>query len=373
MKNAFLLSCKDIRKNLLFLLIFYLQIVIFVVVIVMAATKTPGIVKLRNHLSVLDKNNVVTFQSYYKPTDYVIDLPQIVQDELVNIFDSEKRAFSTSGGYSRSIPEYPDRAVLIVVGNFADLYPIGIKTPDNQTQAYIGDNIKDIPLGASFSFGGKTTVPVKVVGRLAPNSSFYSRTLEQSLNDTIVITTPYQTLPKLFGTFFDEELIQNTNFINPSEEEITRYVKTVNTSKVINVLPYSASALFSKNYKMNLFNQWFFLLFFSIAFIFNLMGIIANLMNTINKNLRDYAVHYMYGATIVNILQRIVFYIFLILLPPVLIAYIFINLMGLFQNLPVWAPPLYFVFFVFASAVIVSIYPLKKLQTTNLQTLIRRD
>lgn len=371
MKNAFLLALKDIKKNLIFILILYLQIIISIVVIAMSLFELPQILSLRNHISILEQNNVVTFKSYYKASQRIADMPQSVRNILVDEFDNKKIAFSTTEAYS--FDQYPDKPVLIAVGNFSKLYPIGVKVPVSEPQAYIGSNIKDIPIGDALKFGGNTTVSVKVVGRLLPNSSYCYRTFEKSLNDSIVIVTPYQVLPKLFGTFFDEELIQNANFINPSKEEITKYVQTINTSKIINVLPYSASKLYGENYKTELFNQFFFLIFFVIAFVFNLIGVIANLMNTINKNLKAFAVHYMYGSTRENILERIVFYILLVLMPPIFIAFCFLDFARLFKNLGINVPQLYFVFFVFVSAAIVSIYPIKKLHTTDLPSLIRRD
>lgn len=218
-----------------------------------------------------------------------------------------------------------------------------------------------------------TSIPIRVTGKLALGSTFFYRTFETSLDEYVIIVTPYEIIPQLFGTFLDEELIQNTNLIQPTKLEIDKFVSTVNTSRIINVLPFVASQLFKSNYESLLYSQWFFLSFFSIAFIFNIVSIIANLINMINKNLRIYSIHYAYGCTKRKIFIWILTYTIFIIAPPMFFIYYLASNGGLFDYFIGWTAPICLLIFILILLLVVLAYPFIKFKMTHVQDLMRRD
>lgn len=371
MKNIFYLTFKDIRKNIGFIFILYLQITVSVVVIAMSLAQLPQCVDLKNHLNLLESKKAVSFESFFNDSDVKPAMPESVKLKLSEVYDVKKQAFSTTNGYN--IDEYPDKSVLIAVGNFTELYPLGGIRNQGETSVLIGSNVKGINIGDSFTFGGDIKETVKVTGRLKKDSFYYHTTFKEPLDNSVVILTSYKNLGKLFGSFFDEELIQNTVFADPGKGDLNEFVGSINKSKIINIIPHTAAALYYENYKSQILSSIFFFAFFIIALIFNLIGVVSNIMNIVERNLKAYAVHYIYGATVNEIAARIIVYIIFILLPPLAVSFSFVNMTGTFSYYGVREPWLYLLLLLAVLTGTVSVYPLKKLRATDLTTLIRRD
>lgn len=369
MKIIYNLVKKDIRRNIYHIILIYIQVFISCFLILMSSKQISDNLNLKNYIDHIKSKEIVTFKSYYNTSSIIEEVPEEVELELMNIFDKQKLAYSYS--LSGFLNEYPNTLVYIFTGDFYEVFDLNLPNYDNQMIAFIGYDLLEPSVGDSLTFGYENFESVLVQGVLEKDSSFFHRNFRIPLDNSIVIVAPYEKLHPLFGNFINEELIQNTNFIKPSDSTIELYVNKINKSNIISVIPYYAEELYKNQYRIEINNGLFFLLFFLIAFLFNILGMITNLINTVNKNMIEYTVHLIYGATIINIIERITMYLLFIIIPPILSVFILCNQLGYLKYNGLTIALL--VVFIIIVLLLALYYPYVKLKNKDIYINLRRD
>ncbi len=363
MRHISYYTWKTLRKNLIFITVFSSQIVIVALFTFFSSIQLASVIDYKQTTNKLKPFNLVHFKTYYG-TDYAIYNSEM-NKELANLLDHQHIAYSSID--SIRLEEYPDIPVVIGIGGFGGIYSIG-DTSDQQPVAYIGKDVNKIQVGDQFTFGAGVRQPLTISQQLTDHISYMRYQTPVDLDHSIVILTTYSQFMALYGTNDLEQIVTNTVLINPSSDRIKTFIDVMTKSDFFNFSPVYWNNQAPVTYKELLNSSLFFIIFFAITMLFIFIGLIGNLFRMIEQNIRQYAIHRMYGASGVAIASQLLLYATIVLLLPLSLSY------GMIQGVDPEGLPVYiFAGFLITSIVIVATPALRYVYRTSLIEMMKRD
>ncbi|SES70163.1 hypothetical protein [Anaerobranca gottschalkii] len=365
MRGRIYYALKDIKKNILSIIIFMGQLVIFTFFLLIVINELFNVYSYGKNMEKLYDYNLVYFNTYYHPLGTKVT--EKVDTTLKEVLDDKKRAYSIIENFP--VQDIQNIKTVVALGNFQEIYDINLEKDDfdNQSKipALLGRNVKNVKVGDEFSLN-LLDKKVVIVGELPKNSSYFKRQMEESLNNSILILSSYEGLG-LLRYHNVEQIITNITFVDPDIKEINDFINNMEESN-LSFTPNYFNDTVSKLYRQNKTNILFFFTFFLFTFAFSILGILSNLITLVDKNLQEFAVHLLYGGTLADLYWRTYIYVASMIFLPLLASLYLLEQTGLkfFSNLTmlIWGGIL---------IGLISLYPLWKLKNKDLVFYLRRD
>lgn len=367
MKQQFRLVWKDLRKNAGMAIWFAVEIFLTLLYLTML---TGSLCSLQNYLHFLERTPVTSFhcrQSSGRP----LSVSPSLDKELSHLLGAHSSVYSVASGLH---PENDDSTnVIVALGCFQNtfgLHPENSAGGSGHTQVLLGNKIQKYHENDTISLGTFALQPLRVTGKL-PRGSFYSdvsASTLRSLDDSIVILTTWDEWKSYNTTDYTMQLLQNMVFTGSSQKNAPAFAQMVSHETerldLLAVSPAETQAAYH-NYAQQ---QLLFLLFFAGIAILLIIGLVTSLLSLIESNLREYAVHRVYGATFMDICLRTVLYCCMIVLIPSLAVLLVLRSFS-FPFLFPWIVPVFSLLILFA----VCAYPVHRLHHQDISEFLRSD
>lgn len=356
---------KDVKKDILLIILFILQITIITIFTVLLTDNLLYSSKYYNTINRFSELNLVDYNIEYRHNYNSYKSESINQNLIHDLFNTGK-AYSFIDGIS--IDGYENIRTIVTIGSFEDLY--GFNSVNAQPSVYIGSNVKDLSVGDIVTIGTTNKIKLTITNRLENDAVFFRNTYLDNLNDTILINMNVYD----FFTHFDINgslkyiFFENLLLINTDESMLHLMTKEINSNKEVLAYPRDYNSLLKEVNNQQIFNTLFFATLILIVSLFTFIGIVCTILNLIDKNLTAYIIHIMMGCTIQQIYFRLIIYILSIIIPSTIISLIIINFIGI-KEISILASLL----FIFLSTLLISIIPIIQLMTKNILSLGRRD
>ncbi|QNU66436.1 hypothetical protein EHE19_016455 [Ruminiclostridium herbifermentans] len=327
-----------------------------------------GIVNQFFYQKTYDKvmNSKITgFNIYY--SDNVDSDGELNQKDETVIRDmfKDNRAYSFVDGIrTEKLKGVP---IIIGVGAFGRAYGY---PSSSEITAFKGSNIKNIEVGENFSIGN-TNVVIKE--ELPFGASFFRKAYLNKLDDCILVIMPYSKFETLFTgddlNFYKMLIRTNLNLIDASDSEVEDITNAINNTKQNKVIPISYNNYLTEQYNEKKNNIYFYTIIIISAFIFISYGVFKNLLNLVDKNITEYTVNILFGATIKDIFIRNFFYVMIIIGPSILISFFFINAVRIIGKTDI----LLQIAVIILISILVSLVPHSRISRNYLLNNLRRD
>ncbi len=212
-------------------------------------------------------------------------------------------------------------------GQFSEVYnldPKRLQDSDAPFTVFIGSQIRNLAVGDVITLGDKfsKTIDVPVAGRLPHNASFlrsYGNFIEY-LDNSILVLTSFSAWQSYHLTDTGA-LLQNIHFIGWQEKDILAFAHGIEEASTYKVRPKNFSeqirekAVIFRDSAAQSFS------IYSLVFVLVSAAAVSNLLMLMERNLREYAIHRLYGATLGDLYLRTLIYIAIIALPPFALGY----------------------------------------------------
>ncbi len=328
MNTQLKLALKDIRKNKVRIVALFLQVLLIAflfAILIEHSAMNDDLEKASDNISDYE---IISFRSVWYSSYVKFD--ENINSFFKELFDSEDSAYSFIE--NARLQGFPDLNLVIGIGQFAkmfgiDEYKMDLDSKDNYI--FIGAELNDLEIGEEVKFGSYKTHVGRVDGRLN-KGAFYSRQTNYiNLDNSVVILMSFEDFAKKFMAHDFFILLNNLYLIAPNVEEIDNIVRVANSIGKITLIPNSTSLQneFDEVYKSGFISIMFFTQFMISAIIFSVVGLFSSLHIMINRNIGEYIIHKIYGATQKDLNFRMGFF----LLGALLLSGL---LVGLFMSLP---------------------------------------
>lgn len=372
MKKQLFFAFKDIKRNKKMVTFFIFQMTLSMFFIFICIFQLIDIKKFKMLAERVDKFEPTYFKSYYNEEILTIDTNMI--ELLEDLINKNPRAYTFFSSGSR---EYPNLGVYIVFGKFIDVFDLKPQEVDEitGTQAFIGCNVSNLKvedyINVLFEFDKQEMV--KITGRMSNGASYLpTSSYMYNLDNSVIVFTNKKIDLINFTSFTFERLISNVCILGYDEKDVENFVKEVSKTKGLYMLPQNFSEILNSKYSRIIESNIFFLILFVFIFLFTFIGIITNVMNLLNRNLREYAINVLFGSRMGQIYLRIIIYISFLIITPFLITLFFMKFM---QIVAYMSTIYYFILFSIAivSILLISLFPILRLSKIDLNLSLRRD
>ena len=351
--GTFYWAISDIRRNKRFLFFFIVSFTCACIMLSMIYFQYRESASNSSTLKNLDNRNITAFSIQYTTQ----------QSNLY--FQNKEREKFLENGYSivqRTTGEY-NITYLLGDGDLADIVPEDINIQS-----------RDVLIGADMNKEEVKTI-------LDQENIVYDRILEltrdkrivtkynlsQSLNTSVIVYLNMDDAQSLL--FTNDEIVDNFLMIDADKQQIENFVRQINVDGDIQI---EAFDYIQKN--QDITSQlmqdsiFYFLIFFACLLIFIIMMLVNNYI-LVDMKVKEYTIHIAYGATLKDILTRVLIYNTLIIGTSVFL-YIIVNSLYRFSldNNMVFILSLSFV-----SWCILSVLPIIRLRKKNLFENMRGD
>jgi hypothetical protein len=221
--------------------------------------------------------------------------------------------------------EFTDFEVLVGLGAFTKALNKDIRLKaDKDFNVFIGNKVKDYKVGDSISFGKLERKSLTITSRLPANTSYLFRGTSQSLDNSVLILSELDSMYHYYGGFEETNIVLGTHLLAPDNAVLLDFVfiAAENDITLNAVTMNSYSNQIERNHAVSA------MFFYLIASTFTLVGIVVNVLQLIEINKYEYAIHLLYGARIQHLNVRTAFYVFWIVSLPLCIFWCFLVWIG---------------------------------------------
>ncbi len=314
-------------------------------------------IKMCNQLR--DKN-IIYFKFNGKEANYTKE----IHDSLIKKW-ANNEAYSIINFYS--LEDYAEYNVIITLGAFDEVFGLNklYNKENDETICYLGSNVKGLEIDKTVNFGQLGNGYAKIVSRIPKRMNYMIGERVEAFDNTIVISTNIEYFKELF---YPLGIIDNTTFINPSDDFLKSYVRALENASG----HYEPSSLnqYAKSIKKFLIDDGLsasILFFFVLIFVF--INIVIIILQIIDSNMREYSIHLLYGATFKDIFIRTFFTISVIIAPTIFIFNNFFSALLIGKKLSI--PAIILIYIV--STLLLSIVSLWKIKNLELEDYFERN
>lgn len=366
---------KDFRKNLLLSLMFMFELFLSVFYILYMSNNLINNqlqYRLMNHLK---KYNIINFKTYSLDGGEGILLSQALDREMDKILNGEYPAYSFVNLGSNE--EHPDIEVIVGLGKFQDVFNIrtkgGIPRDSNEDGFIVlaGSKINSGKLKEGIYIGNIRKEALPVDGRMRKDSFYMAlKGYEIShLDNSVLILTTYEQLKNQIPFGYGQKIFSNVGLISPERDRIEAFVNLSEEQKSTMIIPESFNEYMNENYMDKLPHILTISLYYLCAMVFIGLSLAAIITQIMERNLKEYAVHYHYGATLGELSLRSVFFATIIIGIPCILTYNFIGNIRYHSDILLWI----MLFITFGAIALASLYPIKNLNKQDITNCLRRD
>lgn len=367
MKLQLCFAFKDISKKLVSVILFILQLIISILYFCVAVEELTfsynGIREVKN----IEKYNITYFQPSLGQSGS--SYSGAVDNMLEQLWDRDEVGYSIIE--SMKLDSNPNDKVVVGIGKaFGKVFGLTSyldEHSDTDTFVFIGANVSHIKVGDFISFGTVKHEKYEVIGRLPSKTNYMIRTSIRDLDQSIVILTSKERMKELHGYYYLDELIGNSVLINPDKSTLINYISVLGNNGIeLSPINFNAQAFHHYN---NIFTQALLLfVFYLITSIFVFINIVVNVLQLVKRNMREYSIHLLYGASNKHIYLRIILYILMIITIPIYAVFYFLSYIGRIENISfLWVTLL-----IVGSALLIAWLPIKQIKSENLVEVMGR-
>lgn len=328
---------KDINENIVSILYFVIQLCLCSIFLIVCGVQLMLALTYGNHIKQMRDYNIVNFNMYYGQrgiSNY---------DDLDNMLINELDIKDSSYAYVDSITlsKYPNYKVMIGLGQFTEIYGITYHLDDkikntDDILVLIGSEVEELDIGDIIEIGVKKTT-LQVNGLLDKNASYLRGINPISLKNSILIITQYSTMESWYPNYYTSDTVTSMGLIEPNKKDLEEIMSVIMDSDSLNISPKYFNTTSAKEFNNLINNTYFFLVLFLCVLLFTSIGIISSLLLMIEKNMKAYAIHRLYGATLIILYLRVILYVVFILVLPFLLCMFLLNIYGgVYDISPFW-------------------------------------
>lgn len=288
-----------------------------------------GIKTMKN----IEKYNLVYFQVPFNDRGFTYSGE--IDEMLTELLDLKHAAYSIADSVTLE-NESKQKVVVGMGAAFAEVFGLAPYIKNNEFShpiALLGADVKHIKVGESIPFGTVKKVNVKVAGRLPPHANYMNRTAVAGLDRSVLILTSKEQMIEFYGYYHLKEWVRNVVLLNPSPSTLIDYVSVFGKSN-FGLTPIQFNTAAFKHYdNIYTFTVRAFL-FYLIAILFLLINLVVNVLQLVWRNMREYAIHLLYGARYSQIYIRTILYLFMMITLPLFFSFYQIWSIGMGEWIP---------------------------------------
>lgn len=320
-------AVRDIMRNLTAVLLFIGMLTFAVYYLVIYVNEVMLYWDVLTKIERIQDYNIVDFNVIHPPE-------LLIKPEVTRLLDRTLSAESTQSyavieqlNLSSQLDEL-GIPVFYGFGQFSQVFnlePKGLVDSDTPFTVIIGTKVRTLDIGDVVTIGDQfsKTIDVPVAGRLPRNACFLRRkgsTFIEYLDNSIVVLTSLAHWQE-YHVNDAGSLLQDIHFINAPEDDVLAFVKAVEEGSTFQIRPNNFNEYVREkalSFRDGAMSQF---VFNFITFTVVGVAMISNFLMLLDRNLREYAIHRVYGATHWDLYLRTLIYISLIILPSFAVGY----------------------------------------------------
>lgn len=359
MKTCIKLALKDIWKNKYLIILLNFQLFFAILFFMFTSTQvTTGINQIKT-LNAYKNKDIFYYQIENQEGQYSTEIHQALVEKLDN-----NEAYASIDFYT--IDEDENQKLIVVLGAFDHTFGLDsiYEKSQNETVCFIGSAVTTLSVGDTVHYGMLEKQSAEIVGRVPSYMQYMIGTRIDRLDDAIIISTDLETYKK---AFFPNGLIQATSFINPSPAFIKAYAHDLNEANHI-YTPISINEYATGIYDYLIKDGLSGTVLFLFVLIFVMISVLLSVKLWVFHRMKEYAIHFLYGATIQDLFLRVFIMVSSVILPTIIIfSHMYVALMFNQEVSPLLIACIYFVI-----TFTLTYLPLRKLNHVELSDFLER-
>jgi hypothetical protein len=374
MITQFSFALKDIRKNIWLIIAFIFQLSLAFLFISLLSNELIKEQQNQQQFKNIYKNQFISFKLYRNQSKN-LKVGEELDNLLTKTLDGNKNAYSTiTTTLSEStLANGSNLEVVVGLGGFSKLFDIQPKIKGNNTSEAIvlmGSKVKNHKIGDDIEIGTFALNPLKVSESLPRGASYVDSNGTHYLDDSIVILTTWKSWKDYNELDYIEQIIGNIKLVDINEESAAEFAQGISmANQKYDIVPININDI-KENKKDTAKGQSVFLLFFISMIIMICVGVTSSLMQLVDNNLKEYAIHRLYGAELKDIYIRIIIY------STIIIAIPFLPVCFILRSYPpemLSFIPIIFISIFVLMIITVTVYPILRLKHQDITAFLRRD
>lgn len=362
-------AAKDIRRNIVTVVLFICELIFAVYFVMLSVGQLVMNFQQLRLMRKLQDYDITSFRIYYAGESMRIDADG--RRLLNDILNGATQAYSFISTQYESLPGVD---VVIGFGRFGEIFDLAGQIESNAGfKVLVGSNVRGLRIGDEIRIGDMKRLALSVDGRLPEHSSFLSHYYNAgiiSLDDCVVILTTLEQWSENCLFIHYDNILGNTCMLNPTSADVDAFIQVVANSSDYSVLPCGFNDQLAKLYDYTCQAYGTMFAFFIAAIVFISIGIVAASLSMIEKNLREYGIHQLYGATPLDLCVRTILYIAVIIVMAFTFSVAYMNE----SLMPVTCDILYAILAMACSMIFfVSIYPVRVLKSSDAASILRKE
>ena len=363
-------TLRDLRRNWATALMFSATLLFCAFYLLSAVSSFADNARQKRLMDRVKTYDATCFQIYYQ-NDMVISTNSLGRDldqYLAVLFSSQGKAFSS---VDIVLPGHENIPAQIVFGDFAEVFDLPSLPLESNDGLYvaIGSDVQDIRPGDTLRIGDNGGKKVSVDSHL-PTDAAYLGYRYESLRNHIIVFANYEKWKSLFSVIAHyDNLIHNTVLLSSDDGTISEFMHAVEGSGSYVVVPTSWNERLADSYRSIAQSSVLLTVLLGSTVLFIALGITANLLMMMERRLREYNIHRLYGAALYGIYVRTILYVTIIVLCPLLGALYYISKSPFFDHRLISAAAVAAVILILC----ICVEPILKMKRNDLTTFLRRD
>lgn len=376
MKLQLKFAFKDIKKNFGLVLLFTIQLFIAFIYVTNVTDQLMQSSQADNYRKSIFNGKSVSFHLFRNGLTALSTDPNL--DSLLSkTLDGRSDAYSFVGHahLSDAPPDGSGINIVVGFGKFGSLFnlePKGKSKTSAKTVVLLGSNVKKYAVGDQIKIGTFSIDPLKISGVLHPGAVYLNADGIQNIDDSIVILTTWDDWKKYDTADYTSDIFSNVTFsdIGANDGRASKFAQAVSRlSQKYDLVPYDSGNVNTQKLEMAQ-GEAVFLLFFIGILILIAVGVISSAAQLVDRNFREYVIHYLYGATKRDLYLRTVLFCAILFLIPFCLA------VAAIMTFPfTYANGTFYIFAASAAILIAatSAYPVIRLKNQDMTGFLRRD
>lgn len=342
MKNVIRNVRRDIRENLPVILLFIAQCVSCVYFITALGMYFISNQELSQALKDVTNSDITAFS--FRGDTSTLSLNEEIRTALRKTLSSNGNAYSiVSSGYLPS----SDQPLLVGIGAFGSAFGMGLAQDlslGDGPIALLGAGVDEWKPGEAVSVGQTSLSSVVIRERLPEGSLYLQGTDSVVLDKYVVLLVTFEQFEELYP-YNVADVMVGYHMIGASNDQILAWISQMSAQPDFEMRPYSLSDKAMSSYTETSSYLRFYLGVYGCSLLFIVIGLGIFLNRMIDRNMREYAIHRLYGATLFQILARIMIYVAAITAIPLFAYPAYVNDRAFESTVPIQLIALLYIMF----------------------------
>lgn len=257
------------------------------------------------------------------------------------------------------------------IGRFAqvfDLLPSG-ESAAKEPKLLIGSKIKGLEIGTRLSLGQIESNALMIAGRLKAGASFYEGLGKVTLDQSTVLLCDFAQFSEFLPWDAATMPITQVYLLQPSQEELNDLIRITQSGTGTELRPYNLGSALRDSAQSTRHWVAYYLSFYLCLLLMISLGMVSNLYQLIDSNMREYAIHRLLGASMSDLGLRTFVYVAILVLPPFLFFPLYLSRVVF----PGMVRLDWIVIFSLAALLVFFALPMLRLRQQDASTFLRKD